>query len=63
MIPGILKVTLQSPDEQYLRTLDSKYDKVNPPGIIDDSYKLLSNHPDVVIMADCKRVAKGLRAE
>ena len=34
-----------------------------PPGIIDDSYKLSSNHPDVVIMADCKRVAKGLRAE
>ena len=34
-----------------------------PPGIMDDSYKLLSNHPDVVIMANCKRVAKGLRAE
>ena len=35
----------------------------NSSGIIDDSYKLLSYHPDVVIMADCKRVAKGLRAE
>ena len=43
--------------------MDSKYGKVIPPGIIDDSYKLLSNHPDVVIMADCKRVAKVVRAE
>ena len=46
-----------------MRTLDCKYGEVIPPGIIDDSYKLLSNHPDVVIMADYKRVAKRLRAE
>ena len=61
--PRNSEINFAVPDEQYLRTLDSKYGKVIPPGIIDDSYELLSHHPDVVIMADCKRVAKGLRAE
>ena len=61
--PNKSEINFAVPDERYLRTLDSKYGKVIPPGIIEDSYRLLSNHPDVVIMADCKRVAKGLRAE
>ena len=61
--PRNAEINFAVPDERYLRTLDSKYGKVIPPGMIDDSYQLLSNHPDVVIMADCKRVAKGLRAE
>ena len=61
--PSKSEINFAVPDERYLRTLDSKYGKVIPPGIIEDSYRLLSNHPDVVIMADCKRVAKGLRAE
>ena len=61
--PKCSEINFAVPDERYLRTLDTKYGKVIPPGIIDDSSKLLSNHPDVVIMADCKRVAKGLRAD
>ena len=61
--PKCSEINFAVPDEQYLRTLDAKYGKVIPPGIIDDSFKLLSNHPDVVIMADCKRVAKRLRAD
>ena len=61
--PSNAEINFAIPDERYLRTLDSKYGKGIPPGMIDDSYQLLSNHPDVVIMADCKRVAKGLRAE
>ena len=61
--PKCSEINFAVPDERYLRTLDTKYGKVIPPGIIDDSYKLLSNHPDVVIMADCKRVAKGLRSD
>ena len=61
--PKCSEINFAVPDERYLRTLDTKYGKVIPPGIIDDSYKLLSNHPDVVIMADCKRVVKGLRSD
>ena len=62
--PKCSEINFAVPDERYLRTSDTKYGKVIPPGIIDDSYKLLSNHPNVVIiMADCKRVAKGLRSD
>ena len=31
--------------------------------VVSKDAQLLSNHPDVVIMADCKRVAKGLRSD
>ena len=33
------------------------------PGLINESMKLIENHDDIVLMADCKRVAKGLRSD
>ena len=33
------------------------------PGSINESMKLIENHDDIVLMADCKRVAKGLRSD
>ena len=28
-----------------------------------DSLRILQDHPDVVLMADCKRLSKGLKGE
>ena len=51
------------PDERYLRTQDGILGRIIQPGIIEGSMNMLKNHKDIVLMADCKRLAKGLRGD
>ena len=47
----------------YLRCQDRRFGKLIQPGIMRDSLRILQDHPDVVLMADCKRLSKGLKGE
>ena len=51
------------PDERYLCTQDGILGRIIQPGIIEGSMNMLKNHKDIVLMADCKRLAKGLRGD
>ena len=51
------------PDERYLRSQDRILGRIVQPGIIEPSLNILQNHKDVVLMADCKRLAKGLKGD
>ena len=51
------------PDECYLHQQDQQMGCIIQPGLINESMKLIENHDDIVLMADCKRVAKGLRSD
>ena len=48
------------PDERHLHSQDRILGRIIQPGIIDASMNMLENHKDVVLMADCKCLAKGL---
>ena len=60
--PRKLEINFAVPDERYLRSQDKILRQVIPPGMIEDSFKILQHHKDVVLMANCKRVAKGLKS-
>ena len=47
------------PDERYLHTQDGILGRIIQPGIIEGSMNMLKNHKDIVLMADCKQLAKG----
>ena len=47
----------------WARTQDRVLGQLIPPGIIEHSMKIIENHKDIVLMADCKRLAKGLRSD
>ena len=51
------------PDERYLRQQDQQMGCIIQPGLINESSRLIEDHDDIVLMADCKRVAKGLRSD
>ena len=51
------------PDERYLRCQDRILGCIVQPGIIESSLNILQNHKDVVLMADCKWLAKGLKGD
>ena len=59
--PDKSEINFAVPDERYLRSQDRVLGRIIPPGIISSSVNMLQNHKDVVLMADCKRLAKGLR--
>ena len=61
--PKKSEINFAVPDERYLRTQDRVLGRLIPPGIIKDSMKIIKNHKDIVLMADCKRLAKGLRSD
>ena len=59
--PDKSEINFAVPDERYLCSQDRVLGRIIPPGIISSSANMLQNHKDVVLMADCKRLAKGLR--
>ena len=61
--PKKSEINFAVPDEHYLRTQDRVLGRLIPPGIIEDSMKIIENHKDIVLMADCKRLAKSLRSD
>ena len=61
--PKKSEINFAVPDERYLRTQDRVLGRLISPGIIKDSMQIIRNHKDIVLMADCKRVAKGLRSD
>lgn len=54
------KINFAVPDERYLRKMDNKLGRIIPPGGIEDSFKIIQDKKNVVLLADCKRIAKGL---
>ena len=52
--PKKSEINFAVPDEQYLRCQDKILGQIIPPGMIDDSFKIVQHHQDVVLMADCK---------
>ena len=61
--PSKSEINFVVPDERYLRSQDKILGRLIPPGIIQDSLNIVENHKDVVLMADCKRLAKGLKSD
>ena len=51
------------PNEHYLHQQDQRVGCIVQPGLINESMKLIKDHDDIALMADCKRVAKGLRSD
>ena len=47
------------PNERYLRSNDEVMGRIIPLGKIEESFKLLQNKKNVILMADLKRIAKG----
>ena len=43
--------------------MDSVVGRIIDSGIIDDSMKMIEGHKNIVLMADCKRLAKGLKGD
>ena len=61
--PKKSEVNFAVPDERYLQSMDSVLGRIIDPGIIDDSMKMIEGHKDIVLMADCKQLAKGLKGD
>ena len=59
--PKSAEINFAVPDEHYLKCQDRRFGKLIQPGIMKDSLRILQDHPDVVLMADCKRLSKGLK--
>ena len=58
--PKKSNVNFAVPNERYLGNIDNVMGKIIPPGKIEDSFKLLKGKKNVILMADLKRVSKGL---
>ena len=61
--PKSVEINFAVPDKRYLRCQDRRFGKLIQLGIMKDSLRILQDHPDVVLMADCKRLSKGLKGE
>ena len=61
--PKFLEINFAVPDKHYLRCQDRRFGKLIQPGIMKDSLRIFQDHPDVALMADCKRLSKGLKGE
>ena len=61
--PKKSEINFAVPDERYLRSMDRALGRIIQPGIITDSMRILEKHKDIVLMADCKRIAKGLKGD
>lgn len=61
--PSKSKINFAVPDEKYLRSCDTKVPKECPPGMVEESFRLLANQKDMVLSADGKGVARGLRKD
>ena len=60
--PKKSEINFAVPDEWYIRSQDKILSQIIPPGMVEDSFKITQHHKDVVLMADCKRLAKGLKS-
>ena len=60
--PKKSEINFAVPDERYLRCQDKILGQIIPPGMIEDLFKIVQHHQDVVLMADCKWLAKGLKS-
>ena len=61
--PQSAEINFAVPDKRYLRCQVRRFGKLIQPGIMKDSLRILQHHPDVVLMADCKRLSKGQKGE
>ena len=61
--PEQSEINFAVPDERQLHSQDRILGRIIQPGIIDASMNMLENHKDIVLMADCKRLAKGLTGD
>ena len=58
--PDKSEINFTVPDERHIRSQDRIFGRIIQPGLIDASMNMLKNHKDIVLMADCKHLAKGL---
>ena len=61
-LTNLSKLNFAVPDEKILREISSVLPKIIPPGKIRSTMNLLQGKKDIVIMADGKLVAKGLKS-
>ena len=61
--PDKSEINFAVPDERQLCSQDRILGRIIQPGLIDASMNMLKNHKDIVLMADCKRLAKGLTGQ
>ena len=61
--PEQSEINFAFPDERQLCSQDRILGRIIQPGIIDASMSMLENHKDIVLMADCNRLAKGLTGD
>ena len=58
--PEKSEINFAVPDERQFCSQDRILGRIIQPGLIDASMNMLKNHKDIVLMADCKHLAKGL---
>ena len=61
--PHDAEINFAVPDERYLCRQDQRLGRIIQPGLINESMELIQDHQDIVLMADCKRVSKGLKSD
>ena len=58
--PEKSEINFAVPDERHLCSQDRILDRIIQPGLINTSMNMLKNHKDIVLMADCMHLVKGL---
>ena len=58
--PNKSKINFAVPHRRHLYAISKHFPKIIKPGIIHEAMDLVANRTDLVLMVDCKRVARGL---
>ena len=58
--PKKSKINFAVPHRRHLVAVSKEFPKVIKPGLIEEGLKLIANQTDLVLMIDCKKVARGL---
>ena len=61
--PRRSRINFAVPNAMYLRQFESFMSKVIPPGIVKKTLEMLKGKRDVVLVSDCKKLARGLHAD
>ena len=61
--PDVSKINFAVPDEKVLHEYRQELPKLNPPGKIHASLKLLHNKNNIILMGDGKLVTQGLKTD
>ena len=58
--PNKSKINFAVPHRRHLYAVSKHFPKLIKPGIIHEAMDLVTNRTDLILMVDCKRVARGL---